>query len=66
MTSTQGRWREDGTRENEHKRDVKTLVEKNYTRSKKKDTPMEVHPTAITDHVAKENLHRLGRCEVPG
>ena len=38
-----------------HKRDVKTLEEKKYTSSRKKDPLMEVHPSAITDHVAKEN-----------
>ena len=35
-------------------RDVKTL-EKKYKRSRKKDSLMELHPSAITDHVAKEN-----------
>ena len=43
-----------GVREKEHKRDVKTLEEK-YTRSRKKDLLTEMHPSAITDHVAKEN-----------
>ena len=41
-------------RETEHKRDIKTLEEK-YTRSRKIDSLMTLHPLAITDHVAKEN-----------
>ena len=41
-------------REKEHKRDVKTLQEK-YTRSRKKDSLTELHPSATTDHVEKEN-----------
>ena len=44
-----------GVREKEHRRDVKTLEEKKYTRSRKKDSLMELHPSVITDHVAKEN-----------
>ena len=44
-----------GVRGNEHKRDVKTLEKKKYTRSKKKDSLTELHPSAITDHLAKEN-----------
>ena len=39
----------------EHKRDVKTLEEKKYTRSRKKDSLTEVYPSAIMDHVVKEN-----------
>ena len=42
-------------REMEYKRDVKKLDEKKYTRSRKKDSLMEVHRSAITDNVAKEN-----------
>ena len=38
-----------------HKIDVKTLEEKKYTRSRKKDSLTELHPSAITDHIAKEN-----------
>ena len=44
-----------GVREKEHKKDVKTLEEKKYTRSRKKGSLLELHPSAITDHVAKEN-----------
>ena len=44
-----------GVRENEPKRDFKTLEEKNFTRSRKKDSLTELHPSAIMDHVAKEN-----------
>ena len=42
-------------REMEHKGDIKTLEKNKYTRSRKKDSLMELHPSAITDHVAKEN-----------
>ena len=42
-------------REKEHKRDVKTLDETKYTRSRKKDSLTERYPSTITDHVAKEN-----------
>ena len=53
-------------REKEHKRDVKTLEEK-YTRSRKKDSLTELHPSAIMDHVVKENhtIDRFGRCDIP-
>ena len=44
-----------GVREKEHKSDVNTLEEKRYTRSGKKDSLTELHPSAITDHLAKEN-----------
>ena len=44
-----------GVRKKEHKRDVKTLDEKKYTISRKKDSLKEVHPSAIIDHVVKEN-----------
>ena len=44
-----------GVREKEHKSDVKTLEDKQYTRSRKKQSQTEVHPSAITDHVAKDN-----------
>ena len=53
--STGGTKRTYGVRGNEHTRHVKTLEEKKYARSRKKDLLMEVHPSAITDHVAKEN-----------
>ena len=42
-------------RENEHKRDVKTPEENEYTRSRKKDSLMEVHPSGIMDHAVKAN-----------
>ena len=42
-----------GVREKELKRDVKTLDEKKYTRSRKKDSLTEVLPSAIMDHVVK-------------
>ena len=42
-------------RKKEQKRNIKTLEEKKYTRSRKKDSQTELHPSAITDHVAKEN-----------
>ena len=43
-----------GLREKEHKRDIKTLEEK-YTRSRKKDSLMEVHPSALINHVVKNH-----------
>ena len=39
----------------EQMRNVKTLEEKKYTRSRKEDSLTEVHPSAIMDHAAKEN-----------
>ena len=42
-------------REKGHTRDVKTLEEKKYTSSRKNDSLTEMHPSAITDHVEKEN-----------
>ena len=44
----------------EHKRDVKTLEEKIYIRSRKKDSLMELHLSAIIDHVGNEN-HTIDR-----
>ena len=44
-----------GVREKEHKRDIKTLEVKKYTRSRKKDSVMELHPSAIVDHIMKAN-----------
>ena len=43
-----------GVREKAHKTDVKTLEEK-YTGSRKKDSLMELYPSAIKDHVIQEN-----------
>ena len=45
----------EGAREKEHTRDVKTLEEKKYTRSRKKDSLTAVHPLGIKDHVTQEN-----------
>ena len=44
-----------GLREKEHKRDVKTLEEKKYTRSSKKELLLEVDRSAIMDHVVKNH-----------
>ena len=44
-----------GVRGREHQVDVKTLDETKYTRFRKKDVLMDMHPLAITDHVAKEH-----------
>ena len=49
-----------GVREKGHKGDFKTLDEKKYTRSWRKDSLTVVHPTAIMGHIA----NRLGRCGV--
>ena len=45
-------------REKEHKKDENTLEER-LTRSRKIDSLTELNPSAITDHVAKEN-HTIG------
>ena len=42
-------------REKKHKRDVKTLEEKKYTQARKKDSQLEMHPSAITDNATKGN-----------
>ena len=42
-------------RENEYKKNVKTLQENQYTTSRKKDPLMELHPYTIMDLVVKEN-----------
>ena len=44
-----------GTREKEHKRDVNLLEKVKFTRLRKKDSLTEVHPSALTDHVAQTN-----------
>ena len=52
---TGGTERRYGVREKEHKRDVKTLEKKRYTRYMMEDSLTEVHPSAIMDHIAKAN-----------
>ena len=38
--------------EKEHWKDVASIAYKKYTRTKKKDSVLEVHSMALTDHVA--------------
>ena len=42
-------------RKKEHRRDVKTLEEKKYTRARKKDSLTEVHTSVIMDDPTKEH-----------
>ena len=44
-----------GVREKEHQHNVRSLGEVKFTRARKKDSVSEVHPSAITDHVTKNN-----------
>ena len=44
-----------GVREKEHQRGVRFLEEVKFTQARKKDSVSEVHPSAITDHVARNN-----------
>ena len=44
-----------GVREKEHQRDVRSLEEVKFTQARTKDSVSEVHPSAITDHVARNN-----------
>ena len=44
-----------GVREKEHQWDVNSLKDIKYTRARKKDSLSELHPSAITDHVAQSN-----------
>ena len=48
-----------GVREKEHKRDVKPQ-EKKYTRSRKKDSLTELHPSTIMDHVENHTIYWEG------
>ena len=50
------RWRERyRVREKEHQRDVRSLEEVMFTQARKNDFVSEVHLSAITDHVARNN-----------
>ena len=49
------RLRKYGVREKEHQWDVRLLEEVKFTWARKKDSVSEVHPSAITDHVTKNN-----------
>ena len=44
-----------GMREKEHRKDVNSVVDLKFTRSRKKDSTSEYHPSALTDHVAQHN-----------
>ena len=48
---------DNGVREKEHQRDVRPLEEVRFTWARKKDSVSEVHLSAITDHVARNNNH---------
>ena len=39
----------------EHRKDVNTVTDYKFTRSRKKDSTSEYHPSALTDHVAQYN-----------
>ena len=41
--------------ERKHKRDMNSLEEAKFTRSRKKELLTEMHPSAIMDHVAQTN-----------
>ena len=55
MCLTEETERRYGVREEGHKRNVKTLEEKKYTGSRKKDSLTEVYNCAIADHATKGN-----------
>ena len=42
-------------KEKEHQRDVKSLEEVKFTWVRKKDLVSEVHPSAIADHITRNN-----------
>ena len=42
-------------REKEHQMDVRSLEEMKFTRARKKELVSELHPSAITDHVTRNN-----------
>ena len=44
-----------GVREKEYKRDVSSLEEIKFTRARKKYSVSGVYPSAITDHIARNN-----------
>ena len=44
-----------GVREKKHQWDVRSLEEVKFTQARKKASVSEVHPSAITDHVARNN-----------
>ncbi len=44
-----------GARVKEHKKDVLSVSEKKFTRSQRKESEAEIHPSAITDHVSTVN-----------
>ena len=44
-----------GIREKEHRKDVESIASQKFTRSRKKDSVSDYHPSALTDHVAQQN-----------
>ena len=52
---TDGTTRRYGVREKEHHHDVRSWEEVKFTWTKKEDSVSEVHPSAITDHITKNN-----------
>ena len=46
-------------REKEHHRNVRSLEEVKFTRARKKESVSDLHPSAITDYVAKNNNHTI-------
>ena len=48
------------------KRDLKQLEEVKYTRSRRMESLMDIHQSALTDHGMSKNSHdHLGGCEPP-
>ena len=44
-----------GVREKEHQWDTRSLEVAKFTQARKKDLGSEVHPSAISDHIANHN-----------
>ena len=42
-------------REKEHQRDIRSLEEVKFTWARRKDLVSELHPSTITDHIARNN-----------
>ena len=52
-----------GKRQEEHRKEVESISNRTFTRSDRKSRVAEMNKSAITDHVAKENRHKLVRCQ---
>jgi len=52
-----------GKRQEEHRKEVESISNRTFTRSDRKSRAAEMNKSAITDHVAKENRHKLVRCQ---